>query len=162
MCVELYHALESVYRGQMKSTVGRTEMAKESLVRDAQNKLVDAAKTGAEGVKSVAADALGAAATAAATAAAGVVLEHVADALGAGKKKVEATAAQSAFQAPAKKAVRKRATKKKKKAPAKKAAAKGARKKNTKAKAAKKKAPAKKGQKKKAGKKKSAKGRGRR
>ena len=153
--------LESVYRGRMKSTVGRTEMAKESLVRDAQNKLVDAAKTGAEGVKSVAADALGAAATAAATAAAGVVLEHVADALGAGKKKVEATKAQTAFQAPPKKAVRKRAAKKKK-ALTKKAAAKGARKKNAKAKAAKKKAPGKKAPKKKAGKKTSAKGRGRR
>ena len=60
-------------------------MTKKGLVEDAKHKLVDAAKVGAEGVKTVGSEAL----TAAATAAAGVVLERVSQALGAGQQKVE-------------------------------------------------------------------------
>jgi hypothetical protein len=63
------------------------EMTKKGLVEDAKNTLVDAAKVGAEGVKTVGSEAL----SAAAAAAAGVVLERVSQALGAGQKKVDET-----------------------------------------------------------------------
>jgi hypothetical protein len=72
------------------------DMAKKSMMSEAQDTIVDAAKTGAQGVKTVASDALGAAAAAAA----GVVLDSVSKALGTGQKKVEdaAPAAQRAMQ----------------------------------------------------------------
>ena len=60
-------------------------MTKKGLVEEAKDTLVDAAKVGAQGVKSVGSEALGAAATAAA----GVVLGRVSQALGAGQEKVE-------------------------------------------------------------------------
>ena len=60
-------------------------MSKKGLVEEAKDTLVDAAKVGAQGVKSVGSEALGAAATAAA----GVVLGRVSQALGAGQEKVE-------------------------------------------------------------------------
>jgi hypothetical protein len=59
-------------------------MAKQNMLNVAQKKVVEAAKTGAEGVKNVAGDALGAAASAAA----GVVIERVSEALGSGQKKL--------------------------------------------------------------------------
>ena len=58
-------------------------MTKKGLVEEAKDTLVDAAKVGAQGVKSVGSEALGAAATAAA----GVVLGRVSQALGAGRKR---------------------------------------------------------------------------
>ena len=61
-------------------------MAKKSIVTDAKNTVVDATKSGAEGVKSVASEAL----VAGATAATGVVLQRVSTALGEGAKKVDA------------------------------------------------------------------------
>src|SRR5215213_2770129 len=60
-------------------------MTKKSLVKDAKNTLTDAAKVGAEGVKMVGSEALGAAAAAAAE----VVLKRASQALGAGQQKVE-------------------------------------------------------------------------
>jgi hypothetical protein len=64
-------------------------MAKKRMLSEAQDTIVDTAKTGAEAVKNVATEAAGAAISAAATAAAGIVLTRAADALSAGKKKVE-------------------------------------------------------------------------
>ena len=61
-------------------------MAKKSIVTNAKNTMVDATKSGAEGVKSVASEAL----VAGATAATGVVLQRVSTALGEGAKKVDA------------------------------------------------------------------------
>ena len=61
-------------------------MAKKSIVTDAKNTVVDATKSGAEGVKSVASEAL----VAGATAATGVVLQRVSTALSEGAKKVDA------------------------------------------------------------------------
>src|SRR3954454_25111095 len=69
-------------------------MTKEGFVEDAKNKLADAAKVGAEGVKAVGSEAL----TAAATAAAGVVLHGVSQALGAGQQKAQEAIPQ--MQAP--------------------------------------------------------------
>jgi hypothetical protein len=74
----------------------------------AQKTVVGAAKVGARGVKNVASDALGAAASAAA----GVVLDRVSEALGSGQNKLESMtpAAQRAMQKskPAKKSVAKK------------------------------------------------------
>ena len=65
-------------------------LAKNSMIRDAKETVVDAAKTGAEEIKETAREALGAAAAAAA----GVVLQRVSGALAAGEAKVtEATPA---------------------------------------------------------------------
>jgi hypothetical protein len=61
------------------------KMSKKSKPREAQDKIAQAAKTGAAGAKDVASDALGAAATAAA----GVVLQRVSEALAPGQQKVE-------------------------------------------------------------------------
>jgi hypothetical protein len=61
-------------------------MAKNSIVTDAKNTVVDAAKSGAEGVKSVASEAL----VVGAAAATGVVLQRVSTALSEGAKKVDA------------------------------------------------------------------------
>lgn len=61
-------------------------MAKKSVMTDAKDSLLDAAKTGAEGVKSVAGEALGAAAVAAV----GVVLDRVTSALGTGEQQLAA------------------------------------------------------------------------
>jgi hypothetical protein len=63
-------------------------MAKRTLLDAAQKTVVKAAKVGAEGVKDVATDALGAAASAAA----GVVLGRVSDVLGSGQKKADEAA----------------------------------------------------------------------
>lgn len=63
-------------------------MAKRTILDAAQQTVVKAAKVGAEGVKDVATDALGAAASAAA----GVVLGRVSDALGSGQKKADEAA----------------------------------------------------------------------
>jgi hypothetical protein len=60
-------------------------MAKQKMLDTAQKKVVKAVKTGAEGVKSVAGDALGAAASAAA----GVVLERFSEALGSGQNNLK-------------------------------------------------------------------------
>jgi hypothetical protein len=60
-------------------------MAKQKMLDTAQKKVVEAVKTGAEGVKSVAGDALGAAASAAA----GVVLERFSEALGSGQSNLK-------------------------------------------------------------------------
>ena len=86
-------------------------MAKFSMMTDAKETIVDAAKAGAEGVKTVAGEALGAAAAAAA----GVVLEHMSNALAAGDAKIqEATpaateAARQAVSSPFKKSGAKKA-----------------------------------------------------
>ena len=71
-------------------------MAKKGMLDAAQKTVVGAAKLGARGVKSVASDALGAAASAAA----GVVLDRVSEALGSGQNKLEnmTPAAQRAVQ----------------------------------------------------------------
>ena len=71
-------------------------MAKKGMLDAAQKTVVGAAKLGARGVKSVAGDALGAAASAAA----GVVLDRVSEALGSGQNKLESMtpAAQRAMQ----------------------------------------------------------------
>src|SRR5688500_3864313 len=61
-------------------------MAKNSIMTDAKDTMVEAAKSGAEGMKTVAGEALGAAAVAAA----GVVLDHVSKALNQGAQDVEA------------------------------------------------------------------------
>src|SRR3954469_10322314 len=71
-------------------------MTKEGLVEDAKNKLADAAKVGAQGVKAVGREAL----TAAATAAAGVVLDRVSQALGAGQQKAEEAIPQMEARSP--------------------------------------------------------------
>ena len=60
-------------------------MAKKSLVGDAKDTLADAARVGAEGVKAVGREALGAAAAAAT----GVVLKRASQALGAGQQKMD-------------------------------------------------------------------------
>ena len=71
-------------------------MAKKGMLDTAQKTVVGAAKLGARGVKSVASDALGAATSAAA----GVVLDRVSEALGSGQDKLErmTPAAQRAMQ----------------------------------------------------------------
>jgi hypothetical protein len=71
-------------------------MAKKGMLDAAQKTVVRTAKAGARGVKSVASDALGAAASAAA----GVVLDRVSEALGSGQNKLESMtpAAQRAMQ----------------------------------------------------------------
>jgi hypothetical protein len=71
-------------------------MAKKGMLDAAQKTVVGAAKLGAREVKSVASDALGAAASAAA----GVVLDRVSDALGSGQNKLESMrpAAQRAMR----------------------------------------------------------------
>ena len=61
-------------------------MAKNRMITDAKETIVDAAKTGAEGIKETAGEALGAAAAAAA----GVVLQRVSSALATGETKVTA------------------------------------------------------------------------
>ncbi len=63
-------------------------MAKRTILDAAQKTVVKAAKAGAEGVKDVATDALGAPASAAA----GVVLGRVSDALGSSQKKADEAA----------------------------------------------------------------------
>ena len=84
-------------------------MAKKSMMTDAKETIVDAAKTGAEGAKVVAGEALGAAAAAAAQ----VVLTHMANALATGEKKLDAEkpaateAARMAVAAPFKPASKK-------------------------------------------------------
>ena len=94
-------------------------MAKKSV----KTKVKEVAKSGAQGVSSVAGEALGAAAVTAA----GVVVERVAQALGSGAKKVEE--AKPSMERDAKKAVsparRKRKAKKSRKAPRKKTSKKG-------------------------------------
>jgi hypothetical protein len=60
-------------------------MAKNSIMTDAKDTMVEAAKSSAEGMKTVAGEALGAAAVAAA----GVVLDHVSKALNQGAQQVE-------------------------------------------------------------------------
>jgi hypothetical protein len=60
-------------------------MGKRGILDAAQKTVVKAAKVGAEGAKDVATDALGAAASAAA----GVVLGRVSEALGSGQKEVD-------------------------------------------------------------------------
>jgi colicin import membrane protein len=70
-------------------------MAKKSMLSEVQDTVVHAAKTGAEGVKSIAADATGAAASAALAAAAGVVVERISEALAEGKKKVDSAALEA-------------------------------------------------------------------
>lgn len=102
-------------------------MAKNSIMTDAKDTMVEAAKSGAEGMKTVAGEALGAAAVAAA----GVVLDHVSKALSAGAQEVEANkpamtqaasnAVNFAGPAPARKKAKKKSAKKAA-APAKKAA----------------------------------------
>ena len=86
-----------------------------AVAKTLKTKVKQVAKTGAQGVSSVAGEALGAAAVTAA----GVVLERVAQALGSGAKKVEK--GKPAVQRAAKKAVspagRKRKAKKSRKAP---------------------------------------------
>src|SRR5436305_12659606 len=69
-------------------------MTKEGFVEDAKTKLADAAAVGAEGVKAVGGEAL----AAAATAAAGVVLDRGSQALGAGQQ--EAAEAIPQMRAP--------------------------------------------------------------
>ena len=71
-------------------------MAKKGMLDAGQKTVVGTAKAGARGVKSVASDALGAAASAAA----GVVLDRVSKALGSGQNKLEkmSPAAQQAVQ----------------------------------------------------------------
>ena len=71
-------------------------MAKKGMLDAGQKTVVGTAKAGARGVKSVASDALGAAASAAA----GVVLDRVSEALGSGQNKLESMtpAAQRAMQ----------------------------------------------------------------
>src|SRR3954468_9185451 len=63
----------------------RIPMAKRSMIREAQNTISDAAKTGAAAVKPVAGAALGAAAEAAA----GVVLDMASDALQTGARRAD-------------------------------------------------------------------------
>ena len=84
-------------------------MAKKGMLDAAQKTVVGAAKAGARGVKSVASDALGAAASAAA----GVVVDRVSEALGSGQNKLEkmAPAAQQAVQETTKRSKRKPAKK---------------------------------------------------
>ena len=90
-------------------------MAKKSMMTDAKETIVDAAKTGAEGAKVVAGEALGAAAAAAAQ----VVLTHMASALATGEKKLDAAkpaateAARMAVAAPFKPASTKKPPSKK-------------------------------------------------
>lgn len=117
-----------------------SSMAKDSIMTDAKDTMVEAAKSGAEGMKTVAGEALGAAAVAAA----GVVLDHVSKALSQGAQQVE-TSKPAAEQAvsdaavsfvsgpPARKTAKKARKKAAKKqaaaaAPAKKSAKKAARK----------------------------------
>lgn len=94
-------------------------MAKNSIMTDAKDTMVEAAKSGAEGMKTVAGEALGAAAVAAA----GVVLDHVSKALSQGSQQVETSkpAAERAVSdaavsfvsgPPARKKARKKAAKK--------------------------------------------------
>ncbi|MDB5601316.1 MAG: hypothetical protein JWN71_3360 [Xanthobacteraceae bacterium] len=119
-------------------------MAKDSMVTDAKNTVVEAAKAGAEGMKTVAGEALGAAAVAAA----GVMLDHVSKALSQGADKVETSrpaaeravsdaAVSFAGAGPARKKAKK-AKKAAKKAAAKASPAKKTAKKSTKKKSAKK------------------------
>jgi hypothetical protein len=109
-------------------------MAKNSIMTDAKDTMVEAAKSGAEGMKTVAGEALGAAAVAAA----GVVLDHVSKALGQGAQDVEANkpamtqaaaeAVNFAGAAPARKSAKKKSAKKAAAAPAKKSAKKSTKK----------------------------------
>lgn len=70
-------------------------MAKKSKLEEVQSTFVEAAKTGADNLRVVAGEALGAAAAAAA----GVVMDHVAQALASGEKSVsDATPATPATQ----------------------------------------------------------------
>jgi hypothetical protein len=69
-------------------------MTKNTAIQNAKKSVVDAAKTGTEQLKDVATEALGAAAAAAA----GVVMDRVAEALGAGEKRADAGASEAARQ----------------------------------------------------------------
>lgn len=104
-------------------------MAKNSIMTDAKDTMVEAAKSGAEGMKTVAGEALGAAAVAAA----GVVLDHMSKALSQGAQQIE-TSKPATEQAvsdaavsfvsgpPASKTTEKKSAKKPAAAPAKKSA----------------------------------------
>jgi RNA polymerase primary sigma factor len=105
--------------------IGRNlAMAKQSILTEAKDTVVEAGKTAAEGVKDVATDAL----AAAAGAAAGVVAERVSQALRAGQKKVEdavpSPQESSQFAAGAIKPARRTAAAKRKTSQAKKSATK--------------------------------------
>ena len=88
-------------------------MAKKGMLDAAQKTVVGTAKAGARGVKSVASDALGAAASAAA----GVVLDRVSKALGSGQNKLEkmSPVAQQAVQDTTKRSKSKRQEKRREK-----------------------------------------------
>jgi len=69
-------------------------MTQKSTMAEAKETIADAAKTGVEELKTVATEAIGAAAAAAA----GVVMNRVAEALGAGERKLDEGAAVAAKQ----------------------------------------------------------------